>query len=496
MIQRLESSVPGRFAPHLKALVLCITLALPGYFAARHLASWPARLRYPGELNSVEGRELAEMTLLREGEPVYAPASPTRFDSTNYGPLFYLLGSRLVDPLAPAYRPLRVLAMLATVALAAACGVLAWWMTGSRAAAALASLMFLAYDFVTAFGLCARPDSLALLLGFSGFLVAYRFQGSSKILWSIPFMVLGAYYKQQFVVAPLAVGLFLVLEKRFRTALQFAVLLAASGLGLLAAFEFLVFPRQAFLLHFLAYNRIPFSGWEGLLWLRQLVIILLIPGLMALRSLQLRPNKLLACYFGWAVVLLPMMIAKKGTQMNYCFELILVLCPLVASLVMMRLSNPLRAAPLVYLLGVALALGQLSRGGNGDPSPRDFAQDREVQAFLRGNFPPQTPALGFFTGDLVRAGLATPVTDLYQYSWLACEGSVPDEWLTAQLRQRRFGVILLAHDMTSESSAHDPYGFWASEAFHQALLQNYRLARTFEFHLWEQKHYYAWVPRR
>jgi hypothetical protein len=496
MAQRLDSSFPGRFAPHLKALLLCTALALPGFFAARHLATWPARLRYPGELNSVEGRELAEMTRLREGEPVYAPASPGRFDSTNYGPLFYLLGSRLVDPRQPAYRPLRVLAMLATVALAAACGRLAWWIAGSPAAAALASLMFLAYEFVTTFGLCARPDSLALLLGFSGFLAAYRWQGSSKILWSIPCMVLGAYYKQQFMVAPLAVGLFLVLEKRWREALQFAVLLAASGLGLLAAFEFLIFPRQAFLLHFLTYNRIPFSGWEGLLWLRQLAIILLIPCLMALRSLHLRPDKLLACYLGWAIFLLPIMIAKKGTQMNYCFELILVLCPLVASLVTMRLSSPIRATPLIYLLGVALALGQLSRGGNGDPSPRDFAQDRELQTFLRGNFPPQTPALGFFTGDLLRAGLATPITDLYQYSWLASQGKVPDEWLVGQLRQRRFGVILLASDMTSESSAHAPYGLWVSESFHQAFLQNYRLARTFEFHLWEQRHYYAWVPRR
>jgi hypothetical protein len=45
-------------------------MLLPGFFAARPLATWLVRIRYPGELDSVEGRALAEMTLLRQGEPV------------------------------------------------------------------------------------------------------------------------------------------------------------------------------------------------------------------------------------------------------------------------------------------------------------------------------------------------------------------------------------------------------------------------------------------
>ncbi len=495
MGQSPESRFLGRFAPHFKAFLLCLALALPGFFAARDLGTWPVRLWYPGELDSVEGRALAEMTLLRKGEPVYAPASPGSFHAAIYGPLFYLVGSRLVDPRQPAYLPLRMLAMLATLALAAACGLLAWWISGSHAAAALASLMFLAYEFVSLSGVCARSDSMALLLWFSGFLVAYRFQRSNRILWSIPFMCLGAFYKQQFIVAPLAVLLFLVVEKRFRVALQFTALLGAAGLGLLAAFEFLVFRRQAFLLHFLTYNLLPLSWQEEIMWLPILAIVFLIPCLLALRSLQLRPDRLLACYFGWAVLLLPIMISKVGTQMNYCFELLLIACPLVASFVTMRLRSPLHAAPLIYLLGVALMLGQITRRGSGDPSPRDFARDREVQAYLRGSFPPRTLALGDFTGDLLRAGLTTPITDPFQYSWLACEGKVQNDWLVAQLRERHFGVILLSSDLVSEVEAHNPDEACGGESSRQAVLQNYRLARTFEFQLLDRTRYYAWIPR-
>ena len=70
MVQVLESRSFGRSTPRLNALLVCIAMLLPGFFAARPLATWLVRIRYPGELDSVEGRALAEMTLLRQGEPV------------------------------------------------------------------------------------------------------------------------------------------------------------------------------------------------------------------------------------------------------------------------------------------------------------------------------------------------------------------------------------------------------------------------------------------
>jgi len=482
-------------APAVRWLLAVLAIALAAIFAALQICRWPARLHYPAELEITEGIVLAEMTLLREGEPVYQPASPESFRSMIYGPLYYLSGSRLVDRHEPAYRPLRMLAMLATLALAGAAGLLAWWITKSPAAAVLSPLMFLAYRLVTRYAVTARPDSVALLLWFSGFLVAYRFRNSNKVLWSIPLMTLGAYYKQQFIVAPLAVLLFLVLERRYRAALQFAALLGAAGLGLLAAFEFLVFRRQAFLLHFLTYNLLPFSLSEGLLRLLALLIVFLIPCVMALRFLRLHPDKLLACYFGWAVVLLPLTNSRKGAGLNYGFEVLLIVCPLVASYVTMRASSPEHAALLICLLGAALWLGHLEWGKKFDPSPQDFAQDRAVQAFLRGNFPPQTPALGDFTGDLLRAGLDTPITNLFQYSWLVCKGDFTDQNLVAQIRQRRFGVILLNQDLTSGSEAQDPVKSCLTKPVRQAIRQNYRLIETFEFQLWDKRPYHAWVSR-
>jgi len=485
-----------------RTLLLCAALALPGYFAARHLALWPDRLRYPGEVEILEGRVLADMTLLREGEPVYAPATPGKFCSMIYGPLYYLLGSRLIDPHEPAYRPLRMLAMFATLGLAGACGLLAWWVSKSYAATALSALMFLGFGLSTTYGVSARPDSVALLLWFTGFLIAYRFRESNKTLWSIPLLTLGAYYKQQFIVAPLAVFLFLVLEKRYRTALQFAALLGAAGLSLLAAFEFLVFRPQAFLLHFLSYNLLPFDWAQGLARLAADASTFLIPCILAAWSLLSRPDKLLACYFSWAVVLFPLLGSKRGAAPNYGFELILAACPLAARLIVSKLDRARQAVPLICLLAGALWLGRATAARGlvhiivgSSPTSQDFYEDRAVQAFLRGTLPAGTPALGIVTGDLLRAGLSTPYTDLYQYSWLVCQGKLENESLAAQVRQRRFGVILLTDDLTSESGAHNPWGMCLPEPLHQAILQNYRLARTFRFQVWELRRYYAWAPR-
>ena len=73
--------------PRGKRWLVAMTFLLVGLHAAWHLSSWPTRLRYPGELNDIEGMRLAEMLHLRRGIPIYAPATPRRFDAAIYGPL-------------------------------------------------------------------------------------------------------------------------------------------------------------------------------------------------------------------------------------------------------------------------------------------------------------------------------------------------------------------------------------------------------------------------
>jgi hypothetical protein len=471
-------------------------LLLAGGFAARHVSDWPIKLRYPGEQGVVEGTPLAEIVHLRQGVPIYAPPSAQRFAAVNYGPLYFLLGSRLVRPDAPTYFPLRVLSLLATLGCAAGCAMLAFWLTLDHFAAALAPLVFLSYGFVTTYGLSARADLMALLLFFGGFLIAYRFREGRALLAAAPFMVLGVYYKQQFVAGPLAVFLFLILEKRYRLAAVFASLMALGGLGLLAVFEWLVFPGQAFFRHFVVYNMLPFSWPRFCIGAGYWGLMFLVPLLLGLEFLRVQRDKLLACYLGCAAMLSLATVGRQGSDSNYFLECAVVLSVLVAALVARNLSAQRPVSEILILLAVMLFLAQPLSCRT--PRAEDFASDRQVQELLRKNFPPHTLVLASYPGDFLRAGLDTPTTDLFMYSYLVLQGKLPEGNLLMQLRERSFALVAIHYDLRDEQNARhriDPL----PDSWRGAILQNYQLITTIDIPAPErflgEDRFYIWIPR-
>jgi len=487
---------PAAGAAKREIIVGCLVLLLAGSFAAWHISEWPVKLRYPGDQSLVEGVPLAEMVHLRQGVPIYAPPSSERFDAAIYGPLYFLLGSQLIDPDAPAYFPLRVLSLLATLGCAAGCGLLALWLTRSYFAAALAPLTFLSYGIVTTYGISARADLMALLLFFSGFLIAYRFRGSRRLLAATPLMVLGVYYKQQFVAGPLAVFLFLLLEKRLRLAAEFVGLMALGGLGLLGVFEWVVFPGQEFLRHFVVYNMLPFSWFQFSLGGWQLGLMFLVPLLLGIELLRVQRDKLLACFVSWTVVLGLVTSAKPGSDSNYFLELALVLSVLVASLVARNLAGPIGVSEILVLFGVTLLFGQWFAPSA--PRPEDFARDRDVQEFLREKLPPRAPVLACKPGDILRAGLDVPVSDSYQYSLLVRQGRLSDRILLVAIRERHFAAIIPYLDLQNEGAIRHRSDR-LPDSWRKAILQNYRLMTAIEMprpeKLLPEDRFYIWVPR-
>ncbi|MGH9496878.1 MAG: hypothetical protein ACRD3B_17915, partial [Candidatus Sulfotelmatobacter sp.] len=312
----------------LSVLFILAAFLLVGVFAWRNLSTWPAVINYPDD-ESYEGIPLATMIHLRQGVPIYASDATEHFDGATYGPLYYLLGERLISLEKPSYLPLRLLSMFAILGCAACCGLLAFWLTGRPLAGWLSSFVFVSYGMVTGHGLLALSDSVALLLAFSGFLVAYRLRNSRAILFATPLIVLSFYYKPQYVAGPLAVLLFLLLEKKYRRALEFGGLLATCGFGLLAVFQLFLFSGQAFWRYFLLYQS---SLLEVHLIGRALfvfAVVLLFPLIFALEYLRKYPNKLISCYLLVATFLGFLTFCKGGGGPHYFFECVFLLCTLI-----------------------------------------------------------------------------------------------------------------------------------------------------------------------
>lgn len=122
-----------------------------------------------------------------------------------------------MNPESPSYSTLRTVSVLATLATSAACGLLAFWLSGSWLAGATGALIWLGFPVVGAFGPTDRSDMPTLALAFAGLLVAYRYRRSRVGLgMAALLMVLSFFYKQQFVAAPVAVLLSLASEKKWR----------------------------------------------------------------------------------------------------------------------------------------------------------------------------------------------------------------------------------------------------------------------------------------
>jgi hypothetical protein len=476
-------------------LFISVVFLLVGFFAWRNLSTWPAIINYPDD-ESYEGVVLATMIHLRQGVPIYAPGATGHFDGATYGPLYYLLGERLVNPQSPSYLPLRLLSAFAILGCAVCCGLLAFWLTGRPLAGWLSWFVFVSYGMVTGHGLLALSDSVALLLAFSGFLVAYRWRNSGAVLFAAPLMVLSFYYKPQYIAGSLAVLLYLALEKRYRQALEFAGLLAFCGLGLFALFQWVVFSGQAFWRHFLLYQSSSLALHLVVGALLGFSILLLLPVISLFEYFRRYPDKLIGCYLCVAIILGLLTFCKSGSGAHYFFESVFLLCALVPAFLVTRLGSQVYPIDLVLILAIMLVAGQ--RFEPRAPQPADVAKYKAMQSFLVRNFPPGSRSLGPHPGGLLQGGLEAPFSGLFELAVFAHRGLVSDQDLIAEIQGRRFAVVVSHFDISQER---DPYWlrFYATPAILRAIDTDYQIDTSLDMPATlkqrPQDRFYVYVPR-
>lgn len=500
---RSQTSTPllaKRLARH---VVNFLALALAAYFAVAQVARWPDRLRYPGEEDAAEGTQLSEMVHLRRGVQIYRTPASGEFDGAIYGPLCYLAGAAVINPDRPAYLPLRLLSFTATLALAILSALFVFRLTKSKVGSTLAFLLFLGSAYVGRYGVSARADMVALLMAFGGFFIFYNNrQSRGAVIGAAGLMLLSFFYKQQFIGAAVSVFIYLILSRRFRQALEFAAILGAGGLALLAIFSFLVFPHQPFLLHFVSYNHLPFEKDLVLPEILMFVIPLFVPLLGSADFVDHHPDKLLTCYVvtSAAVYFLLLFSSGSGADTNRCLEPLTILTCLMAARIATT-SGTFGAIAWLGALAFTLTIVALLSTVFVVPRvrPEDFASDKALQEYLRGNFPAGTSALTYYAGDPIRAGLEAPVTNLWHYSALIRKGVLSDHDIVSRIDHCGYGVILLDFDLVQLRSDKTA-DFYTAQSMRDAVLRSYQQAArlelpTPEITRYSEKAVYVWTPR-
>ena len=483
-------------------IVTWIALAVAVYFALAQLGRWPGRLQYPGEEDAAEGTQLSEMVHLRQGIHIYRVPSDGEFDSAIYGPLCYLLGAAVVSPQHPAYLPLRLLSLFGTLGLALVAGIFVAKLTGKKSGGVLAAAMLLATVFIGRYGISARADIVALLLAFGGFVVFYLNREGRRVMFAAAaLMLLSFFYKQQFIGAPAAVFLHLAFTKQFRRALEFASALAFGGAILITFFSFVVFPHQAFLIHFFSYNHLPFEKGYVLPEVLMFAVPLFIPLLGSADFLDRKKDSLLTCYFMTSVAgyFLLLLSSGSGADTNRCLEAAIVLTCFFAARI--ATSEKLLGG-LAWTAAIALTLGVVSLLSSAfvvrKITAEDFAADAAVQNYLKNGFSPGTSILGYYAGDPLRAGLAAPVTNLWHYAALIRSGKLSDQDILTRINSAGYGAILLDFDLGHASDR--AADFYTTQSMRDAIAQNYQQVTRLKMPAPELTRYtdgniYVWTPR-
>jgi hypothetical protein len=189
------------------------------------------RLRYPYEVEWIEGGMVDHVARLRAGHALYARPSLT-FTADIYTPLYFVVAAAVSFVTGLGFFPLRLVSFLASLALFAALARLARSDTDDWFPGLLAAGLFAAcYRVGGAWMDTARVDTLCLALTFWGLVVARDARSARRGALAGLLLSLGFLAKQVAVFPAVAVAVFLLVTRRTAAARAYAAVTMVGIVG-------------------------------------------------------------------------------------------------------------------------------------------------------------------------------------------------------------------------------------------------------------------------
>jgi 4-amino-4-deoxy-L-arabinose transferase-like glycosyltransferase len=304
-------------------VILVLTLLLVQKVPLIQNADWPT--------------ELTWSTRVTEGLPLY-PAEGNTFVDTSleeggycmlpYGPLYYLLWGN-IDKIGSASSATgSAISFGATLITSIFLYLLVKKLSGKKIIGIVSSVLFLTSITVTDWSIAPRPDMMALMLTVIGMYIVVR----KRALYAIPIFALAVFTKQSYIVAPIAVCVYLLWKDR-KELIKFIVGLAACVLIPFLTVNY--FTHGEFYRHVINF---PIqSGGDGMIHWKSVpgsILILCILDIMAM-SLGLggwiyrlikRKIGITDIWLLVAFVVMALTIGKPGAAFNYGLETVTVAC--------------------------------------------------------------------------------------------------------------------------------------------------------------------------
>lgn len=463
-------------------------------------------LNYPYPTDGLEGTLLHEARLLWSGQPLYQPLALDSFVSAPYPPLHPLVVGFADQFAGPhVFWSARLVAVIATLVIAATIVVLARRVSRSWLAGWLGAAIFLSAPPVLLWGTRVKPDLFALqwtTLGLcfsigalcSGHAAERSQPGDRSWRWLIPAVIcfwLAFLTKQTAVMAPFAAGLALLiadvrswrragpsgyiwrLPVRWRTAV-FGLSYLGGALGILLLMDLIT--DGQFTAHISGLHR---SEWWSMHLVRKYVRLLLpywplmLAGLAFIARAVRNDRALVPVCYGLVAPVTLMGAAEIGANHNHLLETILALSIVggCAAGWAAHMANQRRVAgALLALFAVQIFLAQ-------QPQPwfvGELAPPDSPERFV--NFIRNTPGeiLADDVGLLLLAGKPIRYDDPSTMGPAAVSGVWDQSGLIDDIAQQRFSAIMIPEDVVAEPVPYDGVGRWTAEV-RTAIREHYEL---------------------
>lgn len=423
------------------------------------------RIHIVHQLDYEEGNILNAAQLINQGHSPYPDPHGWPVVINPYGPLPYYLTAIPVHFFGPHFAPARAIILIATLLCAVFLGLLLQHFTRSLVIAIGFGALFLSQALVQFWMAILRVDMIALLLALAGVYVFVRFPR----WWMLSVILLSAsiFTKYSFLAAPSTCVVYLLVQKQWRRAVQFAIALGAMLLLFFGATE--IVTHGAF-----SYD-VLFSHADPITWSRYVTfyffllignpLLTLMAGTALVWTILRRDFTFPVLYLIFAMIGTAS-AGKLGSNMNHLSELVGAMCIVVGVFVAQSMRRggaaALTTATLSVLIGLWMVF-QLPYAPTSAPAPGCG------QLY---NFVAQTPSDRFFSEDvgaLVVNNKTVWVSNPFVYAQLAIAGKTPDNQLQQHLQQKWFDFVFLREDPHGPSERLSP-------ASREILLQNYDLS--------------------
>jgi hypothetical protein len=208
-----------------------VVSVVAGLFILIYLVVALVRLRYPFELEWIEGGMVNHVEQVRTGLPLYGAPSVS-FTPNIYTPLYYIVAAAVSVFTGTGFVALRLVSIAASIALLLALAKLAHRETNDPLAAVVAAGLFAAcYRISGAWLDIAREDTLCLALLFWGLVVARDARTWRRGVVAGLLVTLAFFTKQVALLPAIAVVPFLLVARRGRAPVIAYAATIAGGIG-------------------------------------------------------------------------------------------------------------------------------------------------------------------------------------------------------------------------------------------------------------------------